>query len=337
MILCVLYKSRMTVMQENIEIIANTTSHHLPLEKNQEGEYLRPSMRCGVLPFYIDKHNQIIWGCVESNRVGPITITPPAGTQDIIVMKEGKEICKLEVAKPFPDLNVNPMIELNLDFLKPFIGQFFRDKEYQNIIRCLIANKFDVFVENPLATALHETQEEHGVDLRDEGKDHHLLHTLFELPLQKLNGKQGATSQYTCLAFLKNGDDVVLNYMEKTENKIQRNLNRRFYEKGCWGAVESFKITLKSEQEKYKTMDKNLYNPKQIELIEGMLAANEDAITFLENMELELKPFIEKLKLEERVACTKPSVAMLEKHSIFNLNKPDTYCGFKPGFLHSTL
>lgn len=312
-------------MLERIEIQTNTTSPYVPLEKNQEGEYLRPTMRCGVLPFYIDKHYQIIWGCVESNRVGPITIAPPAGIQDIIVMMKDEVIFKLEVAKPFPDLN--------LDYLKPFIGQFFRDKAYQDIIRCLIDNKFGVFAENPLATALHETQEEHGVDLSNEGRDRHLLHTLFKLPLKKLSGKQDATSQYTCLAFLKNGDGVVLNYTNKIENKIRRNFNRPFYEKGCWGTVESFKISLKSEREKYKTMDENLYNTGQIELIKGMLATNEDAITFLENMELELKPFIEKLKLEERVAFTNPSVAMLGKHSIFNLNKPDTYCGFKSGFL----
>lgn len=198
-------------MQQKIEMKAMPKIHFLPLEKNKGGLYPVPIMRCGVLPFYFDKDNQIIWGCVESNRVGPITITPPAGIQDIIIMKD-EQCFNLEVGKPFPDLKFN--------FLSAFTGKLFRDQTYQDIIACLIENKFNLYIENPLETALHETQEEHGVDLRNEGRDSHLLNTLLELSVQKLSGKQGATAQYTCIAFLKNSDDVVLNYTNKIEKRL---------------------------------------------------------------------------------------------------------------------
>lgn len=194
-------------------------------------------MRCGVLPFYVGKNNQIMWGCIESDRVGPVTVAPAAGIQDIIVMK-GERCFRLEVGKPFP--------ELELDFLKPFANTMFRDQAFQTIIDCLVDNQFEVYVENPLETALHETEEEHGVDLQPEGKHRHLLHTLLELPIRELNGKQGASAQYTCIAFMGNCEDVELNYTNKIETKIRRNLNRKFYEKGCWGTLDSFKRTLLS-------------------------------------------------------------------------------------------
>mgnify|MGYP000122457107 CR=1 FL=1 len=340
-------------MQKKIEMKAPTDLNFSPLKKNQEGLYSVPTMRCGVLPFYIDNDTEIIWGCVESNRVGPIIIMPPAGIQDIIIMKD--ELCfNLEVGKPLPDLK--------LDFLSPFIGKLFRDKAYQEIIASLIQNKFNVYVENPLETALHETQEEHGVDLRNEGKDRNLLNALLELPLQQLSGKQGATTQYTCIAFLKSCDDVILNYTNKIENKIRRNFGRSFYEKGCWGTLNSFKMTLKLEREKFDSIDKQThYTPQQVDLIEGMLSANHDAIELLEKIELWIRFDLEQLKLAKILAgegviyqnCVQElatnyrnsrgsASSMLEIHGIFNLNtqlgkdreeKKDTYCGFKPGFL----
>lgn len=355
-------------MQKKIEMKVSIGHHFFPLEKSQEGLYAVPTMRCGVLPFYIDSDNQIIWGCVESNRVGPITIMPPAGIQDIIIIKD--ELCfNLEVGKPFPDLKV--------DFLSPFIGKLFRDQTYQKIITCLIENKFNVYVENPLETALHETQEEHGVDLRNEGRNRNLLNTLLELPLEKLSGKQGATAQYTCIAFLQSCDDVILSYTNKIENKIRRNLGRSFYEKGCWGTLNSFKMTLNLEREKFNSIDKQThYTSQQIDLIEGAISANHDAIEFLEKIELWIRFDLEKLKLTKIFAgegviyqnfaqelapnyrnswdsttglnssLKENSSSMLEIHGIFNSNaqlqkelrqhkekQEDTYCGFKPGFL----
>ncbi|MCL9682572.1 hypothetical protein [Legionella maioricensis] len=353
-------------MQKKIEMKAKTEIHFLPLEKNKDGLYPVPTMRCGVLPFYIDKNNQIIWGCIESNRVGPITITPPAGIQDIIIIKD-EQCFNLEVGKPFPDLKI--------DFLSTFIGKLFRDQIYQDIIACLIENKFNLYVETPLETALHETQDEHGVDLRNEGKDRHLLNTLLELPLQNLSGKQGATTQYTCIAFLKNGDDVVLNYTNKIEEKIRRNLGRSFYEKGCWGTLGSFKTTLALEQIKFNsTSEQTHYTSQQMDLITGTLSANQDAIEFLESIELLIRSDLEKLKLAkiligeglinqdfaQKIATNYPnshgsimelnaplkedSVSlMLATHGVFNLNtqlqkecpqkNQDTDFGFKPGFL----
>lgn len=332
----------------------------LPLEKNQEGLYPVPTTRCGVLPFFIDKDNQIIWGCIESNRVGPKTVTPPAGIQDIIIMK-AEHCFKVEVGKPFPDLQ--------LDFLNPFIGKHFRDKNFQDIIACLIENAFDVYVENSEETALHETLEEHGVDLRNEGKDRHLLNTLFKLPLQTLSGKQGATAQCTYLAFLKNGEGINLSNTFKIENKIRRNLGRHFYEKGCWGTLESFKISLRLEKEQFKTLDKHTqYTSPQVDLIEGVLAANQDAIDFLEHLELLIKADLKKLAGGEilyqdsaqeialdyqnshditqklnaplKADCVVP---ILVKQGIFNFNpsmqkeqvqkNQDNYLGFNPGFI----
>lgn len=329
-------------MQEKIEMTLATNFNYLPLEKNQEGLYSVPTMRCGVLPFYIDNDDQIIWGCIKSNRVGPITITPPAGIQDIIIMKDELYL-SLEVGKPFPDLK--------LDFLVPFIGELFRDQIYQEIIARLVDNKFNVYVEHPLNTALHETQEEHGVDLGKEGRDRHLLNTLLELPLQKLSGKQGATSQCTYIAFLKNPDGVVLNYTEKIENKIRRNLKRPFYEKGCWGTLDSFKLALEQEKEKFNATEKREeYTPPQLALIDVTLSANQEAIEFLENIELLVKSNLEKSRHGQRLAINVQNniytSRMLGTHGIFNVTpqppkelreaKEDrqyTYCGFKSGFL----
>lgn len=261
---------------------------HFPLEKNEDGLYPIPTMRCGVLPYFLDKDNQIIWGGVESNRVGIITITPPAGIQDIIVMKN-KHGFKLEVGKPFPDLKY--------DFLQGFIGVLFRDQAYQDIVTCLIDNKFSLYVENPLATALHETQEEHGIDLRYGGRDHHLLNALWELPVQKLSGKQGATAHYTCIAFLKNSEGVKLHYSDKVEKKIRRNLGRAFYEKGCWGTVDSFKVVLAKARATFNSFQDQIhYTAQQIDLIKGTLSAYQEAIEDLECKELIIRSDLGKVQ-----------------------------------------
>lgn len=307
-------------MYKKIEMKAKPHLDLEPLKKNEDGLYSVPTIRCGVLPFYLDNNDQIIWGCVESNRVGFITIMPPAGIQDIIIIKD-KQRFNLEVGKPFPDLKI--------DFLNMFIGMLFRDQTYQDIIACLIENKYNVYVESKLATALHETQEEHGVDLQNEGKDIHLLNNLIELPLQKLSGKQGATAQYTCIAFLKSCEHVVLNYTEKVEKKIRRNFGRSFYEKGCWGTLDSFKATLALERIKFNSSSVQSHiTPQQIDLIIGTLSANEDAIKFLENIELLIR--------SNHVLPQRDDTSLiLATHGFFNSSIPlqkiqDTYLGFKP-------
>lgn len=114
--------------------------------------------------------------------MGPTTVSPPAGIQDIFVIKDAQRFF-LEVGKPFPDLEYV--------FLQKFVGKLFRDEIYQAIITYLIENNFEIYVENSLVTAIHETREEHGVDLRTHvGRDHHLLNMLVQLPIQHLSGKR---------------------------------------------------------------------------------------------------------------------------------------------------
>ncbi|KTD32111.1 hypothetical protein Lmor_2451 [Legionella moravica] len=252
------------------------TRHYplLRLEKNEHGLYPVPTMRCGILP-YIRQGNDIIWGCVRSNRVGPVTITLPAGTQDIHVIKDERRF-SLEVGKPFPDLEY--------DFLAEFVGKLFRDQIYQDIVTRLMEHQFEVYAENPLVTALHETREEHGVDLRkEEGRDHHLLNRLIQLPVQSLSGKRGANAQSFWVAALDNLDGIVLSDTVKVENKIRRNFGRVFYEQGCWGTLSDFKNQLK-EARTYSSHP--TASSHQSDLINGVLEAYEENIELLERIEL---------------------------------------------------
>lgn len=205
-----------------------------------------------------------------------------------------------------------------MEFLNPYIGKFFRDQPYQDIIACLLANKFNVYVENPLETAFHETQEEHGIDLRNEGRDRHLLNTLIELPVRKLSGKQGATAQYTCIAFLKNADNVSLNNTSKIENKIRRNLDRSFYEKGCWGTLASFKMTLKMHRDIFNATDRPAdCTNNTANLIDGALTSFEDAIKFLEDTEVLIRQHITTPNLPNSEPGISKRSSLLNMQSIF--------------------
>lgn len=213
----------------------------IPLEKDENGLYPYPTMRCGVIPYCYRKGHPIIWGGVKSDRIGPTTIALPAGIQDVLIIKDGRRFV-LEVGKPFPGSESEI---LEYDFLQIFVGKFFRDQTYQDIITCLVSNKFEIYVENPLVTALHETHEEHGVYLqKNEGRDHYLLNTLRELPIQRLSGQRGADAECFWIASLNNTDGIVLKDTKKIENKIRRNFGREFYEQGCWGTLSEFKDAL---------------------------------------------------------------------------------------------
>ncbi|MDP3267803.1 MAG: hypothetical protein Q8M40_02015 [Legionella sp.] len=244
------------------------------LEKDKNGLYPYPTMRCGVLPYY-RQGNQIIWGCVKSNRVGPTTVAPPAGIQDILVIKEEQRFI-LEAGKPFTGLEY--------DFLQKFIGKLLRDQTYQDIITCLIEHKFEIYVENPLVTAIHETREEHGVDLRKSaGRDYSLLNTVVQLPVQSLSGKRGANTQSFWVASLSHTDGIVLSNTKKTENKIRRNFGREFYEQGCWGTLSEFKDAL-LEARKFSSLPSQ--TSQNMDLITGVLEAYEETIELLESIEL---------------------------------------------------
>lgn len=265
-------------MQEQSEI---QSVNHLPpllLIKNKEGLYPVPTMRCGILPYFIDANNKIFWGVVESNRVEPITFSYAAGIQDIIAIKEGCRF-RLEVGKQFPDLGY--------DFLKDFVGKLFRDdpgkQTYQAIVNCFIDNGFNLFIENPLDTAYHETMEEHGFDLKEHNS---YVKNITQMPVRKLSGERGAHALCLWLADL-NCMNTQLNYTVKIENKIRRNFGRSFYEKGCWETLDAFKIALKIEEEKFSAILN--HTPEQISLISGVFKASHEFIGLVEEIESIIK------------------------------------------------
>lgn len=264
-----------------------------PLEKNADGVYPVYKERCGVLPCYLNDEGQIVWGCVESNRVGPTLINFPAGARDIIAIKDGREV-RLELGKPFSGLDC--------DALTPFIGRLFRNEAYQTIAAALEDNGFRLFVENPLEAALHETQEEHGADVREHtGRDYHLLIRLLERPEQEIIAKKGSEVMHVWVAHLQGCEGVSLNRTDKIDKKIKRNFGREFYEQGCWGTLEAFKEKLRQEQDAFSSPAVlATYDKTQNELIEGAFSACEGALGFLEHIELSI---MSELALPQSASC----------------------------------
>ncbi|MDF1646241.1 MAG: hypothetical protein P1U61_04560 [Legionellaceae bacterium] len=249
-----------------------------PLEKNADGTYPVDKTRCGVLPCYLNEQGQIVWGCVESNRVGPVLVNLPAGARDVIAIQGGHEI-KLEWGKPFPDLSCSA--------LTPFIGKPFRNDAYQEIVAVLESSGFQLFIENPLEAALHETQEEHGADVREHGgRDHHLLMSLLDCPEQEIVAKKGSEVMHVWVAHLQSAEGVVLNRTNKVDRKIKSNFGRAFYEQGCWGTLEYFKAKVHEEHVKFSSPEVlAIYNDTQKELIKGAFSACEGALSFLTSVE----------------------------------------------------
>lgn len=245
----------------------------VPILPNEEGKYVPPTTRFGILPYY-RQNDQIFWGVVRSNRLGFEAIGVPAGIQDVLVFK-GELSFALEVGKPFPNLNI---IELD-----DFVGILFREDIYHQIISILEANQFSVFLEHPMVTAMYEAQEEHGIDLRKQGgRDVHLLNFLHALPEQALSGRQGAHAQCLWVASLKNADGVALNRTDKIDQKIRRNLGRRFYEAGCWETLETIQNNLISIQNDISEHD-------QSSLIAGAISTYEETLKLLIGLEQQIR------------------------------------------------
>lgn len=258
-----------------------------PLETNAAGLYPVPNRPCGVLPCYIES-NRILWGCVESNRVGVIAIAPPTGTQDIIIIRDHERFV-IEVAKPFPNLG--------FDCLRRFIGKSFKGDDYQEIVACLIENNFSVYVEEPLDTAIHEAQEEHGVDLQESGgRDSHLLNAILEFSPQEIIAKRGRTTQCVWVAYLKDSEGIILNQTIKIEEKIQINKVRQFYESGCWLTLEQIKAKLKDEQDKFCQLGaSHRCTIEQIDLMRSELCAFESRLGLLEQIEVSTVLYLKSL------------------------------------------
>lgn len=254
-----------------------------PLEKKSDGVYPMYKERCGVLPCYLNDAGQLVWGCVESNRVGPTLMSFPAGARDVIAIKDGHEI-RLELGKPFPDVSC--------EALTPFIGALFRNEAYQAIATALEDNGFQLFIENALEAALHEAQEEHGADVKEHtGRDRALLTHLIEHAEQEIIAKKGSEIMHVWVAQLQSSEGVVLNRTDKVDRKIKRNFGREFYEQGCWGTFDEFKDKLRLEQEKFTSPSvMATYDTTQNELIDGALSACEGALEFLKHIEATIKP-----------------------------------------------
>ncbi|MDF1827574.1 MAG: hypothetical protein P1U39_04795 [Legionellaceae bacterium] len=249
-----------------------------PLEKNSDGVYPVYKERCGVLPCYLNDEGKLVWGGVESNRVGPALVGLPAGARDVIAIKDGQET-RLELGKPFPDVSC--------EALTPFVGELFRNEAYQTIAEALEANGFRLFVENALQAALHEAEEEHGADISEyTGRDRRLLIELLEMPQQAIVAKKGTEIMHVWVAYLQSCEGIALKRTEKVDRKIKRNFGREFYEQGCWGTLDEFKDKLRLEQERFTSPDvMATYDTTQNELIDGALSACEGALSFLERTE----------------------------------------------------
>jgi hypothetical protein len=279
-----------------------------PIERCENGTYPVPRMRCGIVPYFVNKDNNIIWGCVASNRVGPVTFGIAAGIQDIVAIKDTHSVC-LEVGKPFPDLGH--------DFLSAYVGALFRDPLYQEIIDCLIDNGFNLFIENPLKTAMHETKEEHGLDLdMEQGRDTDLLMALVPLPIEKLSGKLGANEQNFLLAQLKSIDTVKLSEVQKTDQKIKRNLGRQFYEKGCWKTLAEMRYAFDEETRKCPACPD--VTSDQAALIKGVMQTYQETISFLERLELLIRSDLKPLASKAYDAEGKSSTASIFRETLFH-------------------
>lgn len=261
--------------------ITDITGHTLiPLEKKIDGKYPYPRMRYGILPYWRTNSNEIVWGCIESNRVEPVTFEPAAGTQDIIAIKDDRRLV-LEAGKPVPDFTDEEK------FLHLFRGQSFREQAYQDVLSCLIVNGFALYFENPIATAIHEAYEEHGIDLHQiHGRDRHLLKSPLALSQYEIIPPQiGVTSPLGLwLPELTSCDDIELRYTSKIDKKMRRNFGREFYEKGVWITQEFFKTKLAEEKAKFSSLD--AYSPIRVELITEAFKACDRNLPFLERMEL---------------------------------------------------
>lgn len=261
------------------EIVDITGYPLIPLKKTADGQYIFPRDRYGILPYFINPAGHIVWGCVESNRFEPLTIAPAAGTQDIIAIKGGQRLA-LELGKPVPHLDPE------FKFLHSFIGTSFREAAYQDIIECLITNGFQVYLENPLATAIHEALEEHGIDLRPSvGHDTHILKISLESSeYQVLPAQHRVAALGAWLPELTGFKDVKLRHTDKIDTKVYRNRGREFYEKGVWVTLEEFKQRYLQEKDKFASL-LNGYLPEKAELITETFRAFDRNLQFLEQIE----------------------------------------------------
>lgn len=282
-----------------------------PLEKAANGQYLFPTTPCGVLPFYINQENKIVWGCIETNRSRVKSTHPPAGTQDIIVIKN-KERFTIEVSKP--------LRALEIDCLTPFLGKNVSGQNYQEIISCLNENGYEVYLESMLATAIHETWEEHGTDLRiDEGSNRNLVINMYDFEPQTIQAKRGLTTQKVFAAHLTGPEKIQLNDTKKIEEKILINKGLAFYEKGTWCTLEELRALLHTESTNYRNSDRSGLTVEQINFIEAEFRVWASRIELIEKMESSILDHRRDLKISSSANAPKIPFGLMDMgNKMFN-------------------
>lgn len=258
--------------------LTDTTGYLLSvLEKNEQGQYFFPCTPCGILPFWINQENKIVWGCVETNRTGIISTLPPTGSQDLIVIKDNERLA-IELSKPLPDLKK--------DFLEALTGKNSSGQIYQEIITRFIENGYQVYLETMLAAAVRETLEENGIDLQIEnGKNLGLLISMFDFPPQVVKAKRGMITQKIYAAYLSGNTGIELRYTDKIEEKILMNKDHSFYEKGIWCTLEYLKESFQDQKNNFSKDGKYEFNEEQIKLMESEFVAWESRIQLIEKIE----------------------------------------------------
>lgn len=292
-------------------LIDNATGYPLsPLEKDEKKQYPFPNSPCGILPFYINPDNKIAWGCIEANRTGVKSSQPPAGSQDIIVIKDNERF-SIEVSKAFPDLKK--------DFMKPFTGKNVNGQNYQEIMNCFIDNGYEVYLENMLATATRETFEENGTDLRiNGGKNLDLLINMFDFPPHVIKAKRGMTTQKIYAAHLSGDTGIQLNYTDKIEEGIAINKGRTFYEKGIWCTLEDLKKAFQEQKINFAQSEKDGLTEDQIKLMESEFIAWESRIDLIEKVEASIIPSLKNMNINSISQAQKIEFSLMDK---LNMNK----------------
>jgi hypothetical protein len=245
---------------------------HVPVQRQKNGLFPFPRTRYGILPYYIDSH-QILWGVIETDRVGPVIFTPAAGTQDLIAIKDEYSMT-LELSKPVKD-------DIHASFLKPFVGQPLRDEVYQQVLNGLQANGYQLYFESPLATAIHEVYEEHGLDLRHDQSV--MVKPIKQAYFKCTSADKGDTSLCLWMPQLRDIMAIQLKHTQKVEEKIRRNHGRVFYEKGSWVTLNELKARYESQKLK---LQQDVYPP----LIAQVMAQFQVNIKHIDIMETKLKP-----------------------------------------------
>lgn len=279
-----------------------------PLVPDATGYFPFPRERYGIIACFIDSDDQLVWGGMESNRIGPTTIAPPAGVPDILAIKEN-QYYRFEAAKALP--------EFHLSFLDNYVGQLVRDMTYQQVLTRFKEQGFNLYLEHALTTAIGEVAEEHGLNLSNTlSSDRHLLHKLYQLPSIVAPGIQDSKSQQFWLALLHSNKGVCLKDTTKLEQKIRRNKGRQFYEKGRWGTLAQFKDDF--EHAFLQALEWYQLQPEKLELLALFLESHWQMLQLLTNLESQLRDKLLLTASNGRLATT---TLTLPNHRFFSAHQ----------------